>query len=96
MCDPSAPKRRPCIELLDEAMVEVLRRKTPAERVAMVFDAERTMRLMLEAHLRWRHPDWDMPTVMRAIARRILCANEIQPRGKFIATHAMEAEYLDV
>jgi hypothetical protein len=70
MSSPSAPKRRPCIELLDDAMVEVLRRKTPAERVAMVFDAERTMRLMLEANLRWRHPDWDGERVGREIARR--------------------------
>ena len=65
-----AQNRRPCVELLDEAVVEVLRRKTPAERVAMVFDAERTMRLMLEAHLRWQHPDWDAESVAREIARR--------------------------
>ncbi len=68
--DSTARNKRPCIELLDEAMVEVLRKKTPAERVAMVFDAERTMRLMLEAHLRWRHPDWDAGQVAREIARR--------------------------
>jgi hypothetical protein len=70
MSDPSAPKRRPCIELLDDAMVEVLRRKTPTERVAMVFDAERTMRLMLETHLRWRYPDWDAEQIASEIARR--------------------------
>jgi len=70
MCNPSVPKRRPCIELLDDAMVEVLRGKTPTERVAMVFDAERTMRLMLEANLHWRHPDWDAESVAREIARR--------------------------
>jgi hypothetical protein len=73
--DMSATKRFPTtgpprIELLDEAMANVLRRKTPAERVAMVFDAERTMRLMLEAHLRARHPDWDSEQVAREIARR--------------------------
>jgi hypothetical protein len=70
MCDAAAAKKRPCIELLDEAMVEVLRRKTPTERVAMVFDAERTMLLMLEAHLRWRHPDWNAEQVASEIARR--------------------------
>jgi len=32
----TAKNRRPCVELLDEAIVEVLRRKTPVERVAMV------------------------------------------------------------
>ena len=68
---PCAAKKRPCIELLDEAVVEVLRRKTPVERVAMIFAANRTMRLRLENHLRTRHPDWDTQTVMQEIARRM-------------------------
>jgi len=59
------------IEILDPAMVEVLRAKTPAERVAMVFDANRTMREMLLAHLREQHPDWDQERVDREIARRM-------------------------
>jgi hypothetical protein len=69
--DRSARKSRPCIELLDEAIVEVLRRKTPTERVAMIFAANRTMRLRLEGHLRTRHPDWDSQAVKREIARRM-------------------------
>ena len=64
-------KSRPCIELLDDAVVEVLRHKTPAERVAMIFAANRTMRLRLEGHFRTRHPDWDNQTVMQEIARRM-------------------------
>jgi len=63
-------QRPPCVEVLDEAMAEILRQKTPAERVAMVFDAERTMRLMLEAHLRWQHPDWETGQIVGEIARR--------------------------
>jgi hypothetical protein len=59
------------IEILDPAMVEVLRGKTPAERVAMVFDANRTMRLMLSAHLHWQHPDWSEAQVGEEIARRM-------------------------
>jgi len=62
---------RPSIELLDPAIVEVLRRKTPAERVAMVFAANRTMRLRPEGHLRSRYPDWETQTVMQEIARRM-------------------------
>ena len=58
------------IEILDAAVVEVLRRKTPAQRVAMAFDAERTMRRLLEAHLRWRYPDWDENQIAKEIARR--------------------------
>lgn len=68
--NPSAAKRRPCVEVLDDRVVEILRKKTPAERVAMVFEAERTMRQMLEAHLRWRHTDWNSEQIANEIARR--------------------------
>ncbi len=67
--------RPPCIELLDEAMVEVLRRKTPAERVAMVFDAERTWLLMLQTKLRAEHPEWTTEQIDQEIARRRLSAS---------------------
>jgi hypothetical protein len=60
--------RTPRIEVLDEAIVEVLRRKTPLERVAMVFDAEQTLLAMLGANLRESHPDWT--EVNQEIARR--------------------------
>jgi len=56
------------IEILDPAMVEVLRGKTPTERVAMVFDANRTMREMLLAHLREQHPERDQERIDREIA----------------------------
>src|SRR5205823_4685227 len=65
---PSIDPRR--IEILDPAVVQALRRKSPAKRVAMVFEAQRTMRLMLEAHLKWKHPDWDRQQVAQEIARR--------------------------
>ena len=60
------------IEVLDDDMVEVLRRKTPVDRVAMVLDANRTMRMMLQAHFRKRHPEWDDDQVAAAVARRLL------------------------
>ena len=63
-----AGRSGPCVELPDDAVVEVLHRKTPAERVAMVFDADHAMRLLLEAHLKWRHPDWNAEQVAREIA----------------------------
>ena len=67
--------RPPCIELLDDAMVEVLRRKTPAERVAMVFDAQRTLSLMLQTKLRAEHPEWTAEQINQEIARRRLSAS---------------------
>jgi hypothetical protein len=58
------------IEILDDKMVEILRKKTSAERVAMAMDLAKTMRLLLESHLRYRHPDWDDNQISREIARR--------------------------
>jgi hypothetical protein len=39
------------IEVVDEEVAELLRRKTPAERVKMISDAHRTMRLIIEGGL---------------------------------------------
>jgi hypothetical protein len=66
---PIDPQR---IELLDDAMVEVLRRKSPMERLQMVFAAERTMRLMLTAHLQSEHPEWTPEQISKEVARRRL------------------------
>ena len=43
------------IELIDDQMEALLRTKTPAERLAISFDCNRTMRL-LAGHRRTRHP----------------------------------------
>ena len=69
MRDKFEPSR---IEVLDDDMVRVLQSKTPEERIAMVFDANRTMRLMLEAHFHELHPDWDRTQITAAVARRLL------------------------
>lgn len=58
--------------MLDPDIVDVLKQKTPAERLAMVFSANRTMRLRLEGHLRTRYPDWDSAQLQAEIARRML------------------------
>jgi len=59
------------IEMVDDAVAEVLRRKTPAQRVAMIFAANRTMRLIIQGSLRTFHPDWDEAQIKRAVARRM-------------------------
>ena len=59
------------IEVLDDAVAEVLRRKTPAERVAMIFECNRTMRLLIEARLRTDHCDWDDARIFAEVARRM-------------------------
>lgn len=59
------------IPLLDEAMVEILRRKTPAERVAMALELNDLVRLRIEGHLRTVHPDWTDKQIAAEIARRM-------------------------
>ena len=59
------------IEVVDEAMAEVLRRKTPAERIAIGFGLSRSARMMLQAQLAERHPEWDRQRVDREVARRL-------------------------
>ena len=59
------------IEVVDDAVAEVLRRKTPAERVAMIGACNRTMRLLLEGHFRRCHPEWDDRRIAAAVARRM-------------------------
>ena len=59
------------IEVVDDAMAEVLRRKTPAERVAMVSALNEFLRIMLESVLRGEHPDWEDGRITNEVARRM-------------------------
>lgn len=59
------------IEVVDDAVAEVLRRHTLIERVAMVLAANRTMRLIIEGRLRTRHPDWEDRQLAAEVARRM-------------------------
>jgi hypothetical protein len=59
------------LEVLDDVMVEILRSKTPAQRIEMIFAANRTMRLRLEGHFRTHHPEWDEARLKQEIARRM-------------------------
>ena len=59
------------IEVVDDAVAEMLRHKTPAERVAMIGDCNETMRLLIEAGVRRFHPEWDDPQINKEVARRM-------------------------
>jgi hypothetical protein len=59
------------IEVVDDAVAEVLRRKTPAERVAMISACNRTMRIVVEGALRHQHPDWDAGRISAEVPRRM-------------------------
>jgi len=59
------------IEVIDEKMAEVLRGKTPAERVEMIAAANRTARLLAAAGARYLHPDWDEAQIHEEVLRRV-------------------------
>lgn len=59
------------IEVVDNTMAEVLRRKTPAERIQIGFAIWRSARDMLIAHLKRTHPEWSVEMVEKEVARRL-------------------------
>ena len=60
------------IEVVDERVAKILRTKQPWERVAMIGQANRTMRALLEGHIRTWHPDWSDDQIKREVGRRLL------------------------
>jgi putative heme degradation protein len=59
------------IEVVDDMVAQILRTKTPAERVEMIFDCNRTMRQIVTGGVRHRHPDWQTAQVVSEVARRM-------------------------
>jgi len=66
------PIKPQSIELLDDVMVDVLRTKTPTERLAVAFDCNRFVRLRLKGHFATRHPHWTPEQIAAAVAERLL------------------------
>lgn len=62
---------QPRIETIDPALAEVLRQRSPAERLAMIAAANRTARILAAAGVRFVHPDWDEPRVQAEVIRRV-------------------------
>jgi Rv0078B-related antitoxin len=59
------------IEAVDDVMAEVLRHKTPAERIQIGFNIWLSAQKMLMAHLKSIHPDWDTNQIQTEVARRL-------------------------
>jgi hypothetical protein len=56
---------------MDDEMAEILRHKTPAERLAIADGMLRSARTMLTAMLTRQHPDWSQERVAAEVAKRI-------------------------
>ncbi|MDP6439309.1 MAG: hypothetical protein QGH74_06725 [Candidatus Brocadiia bacterium] len=59
------------IEVVDDAMAEVLRQKMPAERMVMVGSAWRFARMWIEGAVRSQHGDWEEDRVAAEVRRRL-------------------------
>ena len=60
------------IEVVDDHLAEMLRKLTPAERVALTGLFRRAVREWVEESVRRQHPDWPDERVTRAVAREML------------------------
>lgn len=59
------------LEVLDQQMIEALRRKSGKERLAIAWGRWSSARQTLMAHLRREHPEWTAQEVARETARRM-------------------------
>ena len=59
------------IEVLDDRMAEILRRKTGAERLQIAYGMFSSARRMIISTLRALHPDWDEKQIKAEAARRL-------------------------
>jgi hypothetical protein len=80
--------RRPVIEVVDDEMAEVLRRKTGWERLKIVDALYRTAWELVEWNVRAENSDWDDVSVRRAVAERI--AGVPLPERYFIKDNSRE------
>jgi len=59
------------VEVLDDAMAEIIRSKTGAERLRIASGMYGSARRMMLSHLRAEHSDWDEQRIQREAARRL-------------------------
>ncbi len=59
------------IEVVDEVIAEILRRKTPAERIRIGFTLWTSVRNMLRTHVKRTHPEWSTEEVEREVKKRL-------------------------
>ena len=68
--------RKPVVEVMEPMVVEILRQKTPAERLAIAFGMWDFAAEMIQANLHREHPGWSAGQVQRETARRMRGKND--------------------
>ena len=64
----------PPIDVIDDDMAEILRQKSPAQRIQMAAEANDIARILAAGGIRYLHPDWTEGRVRQEVARRMLNA----------------------
>lgn len=59
------------IEVVNDDMAEVLRKKTPAERISIADNLWTAAHNMLMSLIGKAHPEWDIEQIKKEIARRL-------------------------
>lgn len=59
------------IEVIDDVVADILRRKTPAERIQIACDLWTSVHDMLIIHLKKTHPEWNPRKIEQEVARRL-------------------------
>ena len=60
------------IEVVEDRMAEILRRKSPQERLQIGFEMWASSREMIHSYLASQHPDWLEEKLTQEVARRLL------------------------
>jgi len=59
------------LEVIDDVMCEILKQKSPLERLKIAFGLWSSARKQLFNYLRSLHPDWDEKRISSEVIRRI-------------------------
>jgi Rv0078B-related antitoxin len=59
------------VEVVDDAIADILRRKTPLEKLQMIASGWELLRAMHASQVRRAHPDWDEARVQAETSARM-------------------------
>jgi len=59
------------LEIIDDTMAQVLRDKTPQQRLAIAFSMWNSAKIQLTNYLRSQHSDWNEEMIKKEVARRL-------------------------
>ena len=59
------------MEIIDDVMIDILKQKSPFERLLIAFGLWRSAKYQLFNYIRSFHPDWDEERIYEEVARRI-------------------------